>query len=243
MKLVVSLIIYMIAPFQMMEDISTWIVKTPHRTFSQLKDDRWAMNDSILSIPITMNIHINEQCDTIYVLDRIHDNRTDLHCINVWKNNGSKIITYTDSTVTVHQKSSKSRVYYNLIKSWETDLLRHIGNEAQRNITPSTKHYLARIIFHNGASKVDTVSFYNLGEVERLTKHQLDSLKEMIRQKKVFENIDSTKSENLNDSIPRADTLNNPVKELSSPLGQKSPLSILQRIIDWLLNLWKSIFG
>ena len=160
----------------MMEDISTWILKTPRRIFSELKDDRWAINDSILSIPITEEININEQCDTIYVADVIHDNRN--HSINVWKNNSHRVLYYTESTVSSYDK--KLSVYYNLVKSWEPDLIRHIGNEAQRNICPITVHYLARIIFNRGATRIDTVSFCNLGEIDRFTIAQLDSLRKVV---------------------------------------------------------------
>lgn len=238
MKLITTLIICAAASsFQMMEDISTWILKTPRRIFSELKDDRWAINDSILSIPITEEININEQCDTIYVADVIHDNRQDLHRINVWKNNSHRVLYYTESKVSSYDK--KLSVYYNLVKSWEPDLIRHIGNEAQLNICPITEHYLARIIFNKGATRIDTVSFCNLGEIDRFTIAQLDSIRKVVMMTKKMDSIKSDK-----DSVHIAITaIDNTAKNLSTGHNQKPPQSIWQRFVDWLRKIWEAIFG
>ncbi|MDE6431200.1 MAG: hypothetical protein K2K65_08535 [Duncaniella sp.] len=245
MKLILLLMLCA-APFQMMEDVSTWVVKTPRRMF-ELSSERWAIDDSILSVPITGYMPINEQRDTIYVLDGMRDNRPHLHWINVWKNNNPKVVKYTDSTVSSYDKSQsyskESGVYHSLIRSWETDLLRHIGNEAQRNIIPTLEQYLVRIIFENGATRVDTVSFYDLGDIEKFTHHQLDSLREVIRQKKQMEkdSMDGTYSDNvvsLPDSIPPSTNANDAIATKEEPTR-----SLWQRIVDWFLGLWKAIFG
>ncbi len=147
------------------------------------------------------------------------------------------MLYYTESTVSSYDK--KLSVYYNLVKSWEPDLIRHIGNEAQRYISPITDHYLARIIFNRGATRIDTVSFCNLGEIDRFTIAQLDSLRKVVMMTKKMDSIKSDK-DSVHISITAID---NTAKNLSTDHDQKPPQSIWQRFVDWLRKIWEAIFG
>ncbi|MDE6090568.1 MAG: hypothetical protein K2G41_07675 [Duncaniella sp.] len=226
--------------FQLMENTSVWIANTPRRIFPELDETRFTIEDSILYNDTSEDIYINEQNDTVYVVDVVHDNR--LHWINVW--NSKTFIHYTDSTVSISKSPENSTVYNNLIKLWETDLVRLIGNEAQCHIVPTTEHYLARIIFHKGATQIDTVSFLNLGDIEKLTNHQLDSLREVIRLNKLYAKADSVEYQTDIDSIPSTVAKKNDVEKDSRTINPQQPsLSWWQRIVDWFRRLWRAIFG
>lgn len=241
MKLAISLIICATAPFQMMENTSAWIMKLPHRVFPYLSEERLAINDSILSIPMPDDFCVDEGNDTIYVDNIIFERSR--RFISVWKNNSPRILNYTDSTVSAYSNSKELSVYHNLIKSWDTELLKYIGNEAQPEITLILTHHLTRIILDKGATRIDTVVFSNLGDIERLTHHQLDSLREVIRQKKLMEkdSIDETYADNvvnLTDSIPPSTNANDAIATKEEPSR-----SLWQRIVDWFRRLWEAIFG
>lgn len=241
MRFIIALIICAAAPFQFYEDISTWIAKTPCRIFSNLDYNKYEMNDDVLSIPISKDLNINEQNDTIYVDEIIHDGH--LSAIGMWKNNNPKIFFYTDSCIRVCKKSSRDWLIYELVKSWEPDVLRHIGNEAQRHIIPMSTTYTARIIFNQGNTIIDTVSYHNLGEIDRITKHQLDSIREVVKLKKLAEKEDSLKSDK--DSIQPTYGAANDIatKDFITTQQQKEPKSFWERFLDWLRKLWKAIFG
>lgn len=240
---IIFLLICAVAPFQLMEDNPAWIMKLPHRIFPQLTKEQLVINDSILSTPMPEDLRVNEQNDTLYIDNIVNEGSR--RYIRVWSNKSPRVLVYTDSAISSYNVSEREpNVYKNLVKSWDTNLLRHIGYEAQPEITLSVTHYLARIIFHKGAAQIDTVSFFNLGDVERLTDHQLDSLREVIRLNKLSAKTDSVKYQTNKDSIPSSITEKSGIEKDSPTINPRQPSpSLWQRIIDWFRRLWKAIFG
>ncbi|MBD5333999.1 MAG: hypothetical protein HDR96_01180 [Bacteroides sp.] len=227
--------------FQLMENSPAWIMKLPHRVFPKLTEERVVINDSILSTPMPEDLRINEQNDTLYIDNIINEGSR--RYIRVWSNKSPRVLVYTDSTISSYSMEEPN-VYNNLVKSWDTNLLRHIGYEAQPEITLSVTHYLARIIFHKGATQIDTVSFFNLGDVERLTNHQLDSLREVIRSNKLSAKADSREYQTNKDSIPSTISEKNGIEKDSPTINPRQPSpSLWHRIVDWFRRLWNAIFG
>lgn len=239
MRFILALIICAAAPFRLYDDISKWIAMTPSRLFPAFRYTGPRINDDVLSIPLSEDLKLNEQSDTVYVNEITTTGR--LPTIEVWKNNNPNIFIYGESSILVYHKKNRPEAYYILLKSWEPDMLRHIGNEVGRNILPLSTDHVARIIFYQGATTIDTVSFLYLDEI-KYTKHQLDSIREVVRLKKLSEKMDSAKADK--DTVPTyTQTNDNSTKNFASSDQPKESLSLWEQFIAWLRRLWEAIFG
>ena len=246
MKVLIFILFLVSAPLYKMGNDGTWLLSLHSKSFPD-HNDEWIFSDKILTDNLIMNFKIRE-IDTIYI-DNIR-NDEGRRSLNMW--HSGELIEYTVLPDTVFQyQLLKNKDYYKnemalrrLLSSWERDLIRHIGNEAQQHIRPTITHYLSRIIINHGTTKIDTVKFHALGEIGELTNNQLDSLREVIRLNKLYAKTDSLNHQTEKDSLFTTITGKKDIEKVSPTINppQSSP-SIWQRIVDWFRKLWKAIFG
>ncbi|MCM1355058.1 MAG: hypothetical protein NC212_01465 [Staphylococcus sp.] len=120
-----------------------------------------------------------------------------------------------------------------LIENWETDLLRYLGKKAEINVIGPGLTNVTRVIYGQGALKIDTVKFFPVSYMlEKLSPIQLDSIRQLLKDS--IESLPAVQVVSPDSVDPIIDT------PLTTELPQKS---LWQRIVDWFRALWNRIFG
>lgn len=199
----------------------------------------WLLNSSVRSSSLIKDFPINEKADTIYV--KANESGGRLPFILIWKNDRVRhsIAIYSggEDTIVVdgvvkYAKFSHVDVYQELIANWEPEVLKFIGEE---NYFPGIgTNHLMRVVVENGSMRNDTTTYWPYSSLQDIPKEQLDS----IRQTCLLAN-----STNL---IIRKNAYKNYYPYNIRPNAESAPdnsKSIWQRIAEWFIRLWHSIFG
>lgn len=183
----------------------------------------WLTSDSLLYNPIIQEFAVNQEEDTIFIT--CYENIQDQIGVTLW-NRSQGVNAYkncfTDSTfyvrkTNINQLDSDEKILIN----WDIDTIKRFYEKR----VPPIQCFIHRIVIHNKKLKIDTIGFYELSYSKDLW------IKE--RETKYSQTYNNRKS---------MDSITEP-QRTETPHPKEPSRSILQRIIDWFRNLWKSIFG
>lgn len=183
----------------------------------------WLTSDSLLYNPIIQEFAVNQEEDTIFIT--CYENIQDQIGVTLW-NRSQGVNAYkncfTDSTfyvrkTNINQLDSDEKILIN----WDIDTIKRFYEKR----VPPIQCFIHRIVIHNQKLKIDTIGFYKLSYSKDLW------IKE--RETKYSQTYNNRKS---------MDSITEP-QRTETPHPKEPSRSILQRIIDWFRNIWKSIFG
>lgn len=186
---------------------------------------KWLTNDSILNNSYFQDFPI-QAIDTVFIIGYHSDG---LSNIILW-NNQQQIKFSEIGSMKVQE--FQPDWYSDLLYAWNIDSLRKLSG----NVGPKQLHYVHRFILLGNLVKVDT-----------LILNRPIMMPNIIKGKYVKENPSKVKDSLFNDiklnNTQISDDSTNNKTNIETTSQHEISKSIWQRIIDWFLNLWKSIFG
>lgn len=248
MKLIIALFLCSIAPFQLVESPLVHLIKSHAQRFEGKSTKNWMLDSCILSSDILLDFPVDAQKDTIY-FTTCRSGGVEYN--SIWKPHYKYEISlwpkkvekkYIPTFVSTNNTEKIERVSTGrLIANWECDLLRYLGEKVEKEefVADIDRYRLTRIIFDKGREKIDTVKYTNPKYIlQYLTIEQVDSIRKIVN--------DSIKL--VKDSIskiPATVTSDNQEIQETIAIEPAHPItkSLWQRFIDWICNLWYSIFG
>ncbi len=235
MKIIVLLLLLIFPQYLWGEVSLTGFLKQHSELYkSEYGHDDYLEEPDILSNRIIQTFPINSKTDTVYI--KSYRAQGGGEGTSAW-NSKQCISAYPHrvNMVVMPVAYKKSSGYSQLLSSWDTDVLKHLGKEyhATTEISGTAQIYLTRIIVECGSIKIDTTTYlgYAPGYLDNLTIKQLDSLRETVYL------IKNTKL--INTSYPLETTQDRNNTQHST----RKDTSLWQRIVDWFHRLWETIFG
>lgn len=193
------------------------------------------LNSTVGSSGLVQGFPINEQRDTIYIVTS--ESGGESPGTQIWKNDEKTKELYIyhagGDTIVVEELVKRNwcrhiNVYNELARNWETDVLKFIGED--NYFYGNQKEFLMRVVIEGGNLSADTTTYWYNTSFADLTTEQFDSIRQ------TYTLVNSTKL-----LVPK----NNYKKYHPSPqaVTKQKDKSIWQRIADWFVCLWHSIFG
>lgn len=188
----------------------------------------WLMSDSLYHNPELKNFEINQNSDTIFI-DLTETNEGDYTMAGKAWNRVNRVYFNIKSKVGQVEKFSKNKWsgdtldwYKNLLYKWDIDSLRKL----EGRYSPIRRHYVVRMIINDDKITVDKASFY-----------QPDTPYELLSER------DKMARDNYNKRVEEYEKEKQRIREKLQLAKDVQSKSIWQRIADWFVSLWHSIFG